>query len=86
MRSGLVRRMGRLETTGHEAQCTRLAAMSDAELEAVLGPEAGAWLDQSLSTLDEAEMDGLPLEVQPPYSPAQRRLLAAWHGWQEETR
>jgi hypothetical protein len=59
-------------------------AWTEAELEARLGPETVAWLDHYLDTMDPADMDGLLVVPQPPYTPAQRRLLAARDRWLAE--
>jgi hypothetical protein len=63
MRRGLVRRIAVLAAAWNEVQLARLAAMHVAELEATVGPAAGAWLDHYLETVAEAELDGLPLEA-----------------------
>jgi hypothetical protein len=54
---------------------------TDAELEARLGPELVAWMERYLDTIDPADVEGLLAVPEPPYTPAQRRLLAARDRW-----
>jgi hypothetical protein len=58
---------------------------TDAELEARLGPEVCAWMEAYLDTVDPADVPGLMAEPVWPYTPAQRRMLAARDRWLAET-